>query len=51
MSSSSDDERGLGNNKDAFASREKCLAYVLFTYESDNDKVSIPARVYKTTVS
>ena len=50
MSSSSDDERGLGNNKDAFASREKCLAYVLFTYESDKE-VSIPARVYKTTVS
>ena len=28
MSSSSDDERGLGNNKDNFASGKKCLAYV-----------------------
>ena len=50
MSSSSNDEWGLGNNKDAFTSGDKCLAYVLFTYESDNDKVSIPARVYKTTL-
>ena len=50
MSSSSDDVRGLGNNKDAFASGEKGLAYVLFTYESDKE-VSILARVYKTTLS
>ena len=51
MSSSSNDEWGLGYNKDAFASGEKCLAYVLFTYKSHNEKVSIPEQVYKTTVS
>ena len=33
-SSSSDDERGLGLNKDAFAMGVKCLAYVLFTHEN-----------------